>query len=410
MKIAVDSELVAHYVDELAQYGAHGKSGVWRLVYSPEWVAAQGCVAGWCRDAGLDVRRDAVGSVWGRLEGTEGGRAFVTGSHVDSQTPGGRFDGVLGVIGAVVALRTLRETFGPPRRPIEAVSLCEEEGSRFPEASFWGSRAITGKIGPGDADEVVSADGETIADAMRSVGLDPALIDAARRDDIEAFIELHIEQGPLLEEAGLAVGVVNGITGLRHYMVEFVGRADHAGGRPMDTRLDPMPGVAEVITGVIEHARALGRPAVTTVGRMEVEPNLKAAVPGRVVFSVDARHPDREALSRLYDHHETLIRTVAKREGLSSSWKIVLEKEPRLSDPDLVTTIEEVARELKINSMTMHSGGVHDAQRMADVTKTAMIFVRSRGGRSHTPEEFTSTDDAVAGIILLAAALHRLAY
>jgi allantoate deiminase len=410
VKIAVDSALVARYVDELAQFGAHGEGGVWRLVYSPEWVAAQDCVARWCRDAGLDVRRDAVGSVWGRLEGTNGGGSIVSGSHVDSQTPGGRYDGVLGVIAAVIAVRTLRETFGAPRRPIEAVSLCEEEGSRFPEASFWGSRAITGKIAPGDSDQIRSADGETIADAMRTVGLDPDLVAAARRDDIEAFIELHIEQGPILEEAGLPVGVVNAITGLRHYLVEYIGRADHAGGRPMDTRLDPMPGAAEVISGVIEHARALGRPAVTTVGRMEVEPNLKAAVPGRVVFSVDARHPDADSLARLYDHHESLIRSVAKRDGLAASWKIVLEKEPRRFDTDLVTAIEEVTRELGIKAMTMHSGGVHDAQRMADVTKTAMIFVRSRGGRSHTPEEFTSTEDAVAGITVLAAAIHRLAY
>jgi allantoate deiminase len=143
---------------------------------------------------------------------------------------------------------------------------------------------------------------------------------------------------------------------------------------------------------------------------MEVEPNLKAAVPGRVVFSVDARHPDADSLARLYDHHESLIRSVAKRDGLAASWKIVLEKEPRRSDPDLVTAIEEVTRVLGIKAMTMHSGGVHDAQRMADVTKTAMIFVRSRGGRSHTPEEFTSTEDAVAGITVLAAAIHRLAY
>lgn len=410
MKIAVDATLVSRYVDELAQFGAHGPGGVWRLVYSPEWVAAQDCVARWCREAGLDVRRDAVGSVWGRLDGTEGGRAYITGSHVDSQTPGGRFDGVLGVICGVIALRTLRETFGNPRRPVEVVSLCEEEGSRFTEASFWGSRAITGQIGPEDAEKIRSVSGETIGDAMRSVGLDPALIPTARRDDIEAFIELHIEQGPLLEEAGLPVGVVNGITGLRHYVVELAGRADHAGGRPMDTRLDPMAGAAEVINGVIEHARALGRPAVTTVGTMMVEPNLKAAVPGRVVFSVDARHPDRQALRNLYDHHESLIRSVAEREGLKANWKVVLEKEPRRSDPELVATIEEVTRELGIRAMTMHSGGVHDAQRMADITRAAMIFVRSRGGRSHTPEEFTSTEDAVDGIKVLAGTLHRLAY
>lgn len=410
MKVAVDAALVARYLDELAQFGAHGDGGVWRPAYSPEWVAAQDCVARWCREAGFDVRRDAVGNVWGRMEGTEGGHAIVTGSHIDSQTPGGRFDGALGVIGAVVAGRALHEQFGAPRRPIEVVSLCEEEGSRFPEASFWGSRAITGQIGPRDAEQIRSADGHTIADAMRAVGLDPSLIPEARRDDIQAFIELHIEQGPLLEDAGLAVGVVNAITGLRHYLVEIVGRCDHAGARPMDTRLDAMAGAAEVITGVIGHACSIGRPAVTTVGTMAVEPNLKAAVPERVVFTVDVRHPDPESLSRLYDHHESLIRSVAGQRGLAATWKVILEKQPRRSDPELVTVIEGITRDLGIGAMTMHSGGGHDAQRMADVTRTAMIFVRSRGGRSHTPEEFTSTDDAVVGITVLAAAVHRLAY
>jgi allantoate deiminase len=410
VKIEVDAELVARYVDELAQFGAHGEGGVWRLAYSPEWVAAQDCVSRWCREAGLDVSCDAVGNVWGRLEGTEGGRAVVAGSHIDSQAPGGRFDGALGVIGAVIAARALRVRFGAPRRPIEVVSLCEEEGSRFPEASFWGSRAITGQIGPRDAEQIRSADGETIAEAMRSIGLDPAQIPSARRDDIDAFLELHIEQGPILEEAGLAIGVVNTITGLRHYLVELVGRCDHAGARPMDTRLDAMAGAAEVIAGVIGRARSLGRPAVTTVGTITVEPNLKAAVPERVIFTVDVRHPDPDSLSDLYEHHESLIRSVAGREGLTASWKVILEKQPRRSDPELVTLIEAITRDLEINAMTMHSGGGHDAQRMSDIARTAMIFVRSRDGRSHTPEDFTSTDDAVAGITVLAAALHRLAY
>jgi allantoate deiminase len=410
LKVEVDAVLVARYVNELAQFGAHGQTGVWRLVYSPEWVAAQDCVAEWCEDAGLRVRRDAVGNVWGRLEGNAGGKAVVTGSHIDSQAPGGRYDGALGVVAAVVAVRTLRERYGVPRHPIDVVSLCEEEGSRFPGAGFWGSRAITGRIGPGDPEQIRDGDGGTIAEAMRSVGLNPAQIETARREDIEAFLELHIEQGPLLEEAGLSVGVVDTITGLRHYAVELVGRSDHAGARPMDTRLDAMAGAAEVITGVIEHARSLGRPAVTTVGTMAVEPNLKAAVPERVAFTVDVRHPDPKGLSRLYDHHESLIRSVAGRRGLKASWKVILDQAPRASDPELVTLLEEITSELEIGARTMHSGGGHDAMRMADVTRSAMIFVRSRDGRSHTPAEFTSTEDAVVGITVLAAALHRLAY
>src|SRR3954462_12059038 len=194
----------------LAQHGAYGETGVWRPVYTPEWVAAQETVASWCQAAGMDVRQDAVGTLWGRVAGSEGGKSIVTGSHIDSQIPGGRYDGALGVIAAYVAIRSLLKQFGHPLRTIELVSFCEEEGSRYPAANFWGSRAIIGDIAPGDAEQIEGFDGTTIAEGMRAVGLDPARIDEARRDDIDSYLELHIEQGPLLEQAGLPVGIVTG--------------------------------------------------------------------------------------------------------------------------------------------------------------------------------------------------------
>ena len=138
----------------LAQHGAYGETGVWRPIYSPDWVAAQEMVASWCRDIGMDVRQDAVGSVWGKFAGSEGGKSIVSGSHIDSQCPGGRYDGALGVIAAYIAMRTLAEQFGPPRRTLELVSLCEEEGSRYPAANYWGSRAITGRIAPEDPEQL----------------------------------------------------------------------------------------------------------------------------------------------------------------------------------------------------------------------------------------------------------------
>src|ERR1044071_7123524 len=196
-------------------------------------------------EAGLEVRRDAVGSVWGTLAGSEGGPVIATGSHVDSQTPGGHYDGALGVIAGLVALRTLREQFGTPRRTLEAVSLCEEEASRFHATNFWGSRAIIGAIRPDDAASIRDVDGVSIGDAMLRVGLDPARIPDAARDDLDTWIELHIEQGPVLEEEGLPVGVVDAITGIRHYVVELTGRSDHAGARPMAGRLDAVAGFAE---------------------------------------------------------------------------------------------------------------------------------------------------------------------
>jgi allantoate deiminase len=408
--IQIDASLVEHYILELARHGAYGETGVWRTVYSPEWVAAGEQYATWCEEAGLAVRRDPVGNIWGRLEGNAGGRAIVSGSHLDSQRPGGRYDGALGAIAALVAIRALHEQFGQPRRPLEALAFCEEEGSRFPAARFWGSRAITGAIAPGEAESLRGYEGESMAEAMRAVGLDPAHIGEARRNDIDSFLELHIEQGPILEQARLPVGVVNAITGLRHYVVEVQGTANHAGAFPMDLRRDPMAGAAEMIGRAIQTATDWGRPAVTTVGRIAAQPNFPAIVPEQVAFTIDARHPDPQALQQLYATHEQMLQAVAKRRGLRVDWRVTLEHPPCLSDPQLVALLEGEARALGIPSTTLHSGAGHDSQVMASCCKVAMIFVQSKDGRSHTPAEFSSVEHAVAGIRLLAAALYRLAY
>lgn len=409
--VDIDPELVERYVMELGKFGTHSGTGVWRTVYSPEWVEATVQYARWCEDAGLAVRSDAVGSVWGRLEGSESGPAIVSGSHIDSQRPGGRYDGALGALAGLIAIRALKEQFGRPRRPLEAVAFCEEEGSRFPSAGWWGSRAITGRIAPGDPDRIIGMSGtETIADAMRSVGLDPARIPEARRDDIDSFVELHIEQGPILEHAGLPVAVVSGITGFRHYVVELTGEQNHAGAFPMDLRRDPMAGFAEITSGVVDTAHRWGRPAVTTVGRVEVEPNSVAVVPKRVRFTIDARHPDEPSCERLFESHEWLMREVAARRGLGISWEVINDQPACPSDPGLFALAQQAAREQEVPFMTMASGAGHDSQQIAAVAKVVMIFVRSQGGRSHTPEEFSSVEDIVAGIRVLAATLHRLAY
>lgn len=410
VSIAIDPLLVERYVMELGACGAWGETGVWRVVYSPEWVNATALYAQWCEAAGLQTRRDAVGNVWGRLEGREGGNAIVSGSHIDSQRPGGRYDGALGALAALIALKALKEQFGMPRRTLEAVALCEEEGSRFPSASWWGSRAITGRISPEDPDRITGFSGETIAQAMREVGLDPAHIPQARRDDIEAFIELHIEQGPILEQAGLPVAIVTGITGIRHYLVTLIGEQNHAGAFPMDIRRDPMAGFAEIASGLIDTAHRWGRPAVTTVGRVEVEPNAVAVIPKRVTFSVDARHPDPAKCARLLASHEALMREVAHRRGLDIHWDVHIDHPACPSDASLLGVLRDAARDQKIDFMPMASGAGHDSQQMAAIAKVAMIFVRSKDGRSHTQEEFSSVPDIVDGIRVLAGAMHRLAY
>ena len=410
--VQIDPEVLERYLMELAAFGAWGETGVSRLVYSPAWQAAQQQIMAWGATLGCETRMDASGNVWCRLVGSEDGSSVATGSHVDSQDPGGRYDGALGVVAGLTALQALVAQHGRPRRTIELVSFAEEESSRFASAQFLGTRGITGAITPADADAMIGYDGVTLADAMRAAGLDPARIPEAQRQpgEIDTFIELHIEQGPILEQSGYAVGIVDAITGLRHTVVELTGRSDHAGARPMDTRLDPMAGAAEIISGLINHAVALGRPAVTTVGRMFVEPNLTAAVPDRVQFTIDARHPDPAQRLALYAHHDALVARVAEEHGLGLQMETVAAHEPRLSDPGVVALLEATASDLGMAVLRMQSGAVHDTQRMARIAKVAMIFVQSRDGRSHTPEEFTSLEHAAAGTQVLANALYRLAY
>ncbi len=409
-RVRIERDAVERAILDLGAIGACEETGVSRTTFSPEWVAAQELVGAWLRDAGLTVRMDAVGNLWGKIDGTGGGASIVTGSHIDSQTPGGRYDGALGVIAGAIAVRALLEQFGSPKRPIEVVSLCEEEGSRFPSAGFWGSRGIIGAIAPDVPDEVMGYDGVSIGDAMRAVGLDPARVPEAERDDIDAFIELHIEQGPALEEAGMPVGIVTGITGIREYKVTVLGRADHAGARPIDLRKDPMDAAAEMISAVIGVAKDLGRPAVTTVGRILVEPNFPNIVPERVTFTIDSRNPDTAARLAQYERQETLLREIAAQRGLDVEIEMFGDLPPGPCDPTIIAALTEAAAAQGVEAIPMPSGAVHDAQQMAARSRIGMVFVQSRDGRSHTPAEFSSVEHCAQGIEVLAAALHRLAY
>jgi allantoate deiminase len=407
----IDPRQVESYIQELAEYGAHGETGVARLVYSPEWVAAQDQVAAWMEESGLRVERDAVGNVWGYLDGRDRGQSIVaTGSHIDSQNPGGRFDGALGVVAGILAVGALRERHGQPRQTIGVVSLVEEEASRFPTANFWGSRAIVGRITPEESRRLRGYDGVTMAEAMRDAGLDPARIEDARRDDIETFVELHIEQGPYLEREDIPVGIVERITGYRQYLVTLEGAANHAGTTPMDLRRDPMAGAAEIISGVIDTAHRMGRPCVTTVGRVIVSPNERAVIPRQVAFTVDARSPDPAQREQLLARHEALIDEVARRRDLPVTFRIDSDRAPVACDPDVVAAITAAAAEGGVPAIPMTSGAVHDTMQLAEIAKIAMIFVRSRGGISHSPDEFTAAEDAAAGTEVLARTLHELAY
>ena len=410
VQIEIDPAVVEERIMTLGAIGACHDTGVCRAALTPEWIDAQALVEQWCKQIGLTTRMDAVANLWGRLEGTEGGKVIASGSHIDSQLPGGRYDGALGIIAAITAVEALKRQFGAPKRPLEIVSFCEEEGSRFNGARFWGSRGISGAIAEGDAEAISSYDGTTLAEAMRDIGLDPGRFADAVRHDIEAFIELHIEQGPVLELEDLPVGVVNIINGSKGYNVHVVGETNHAGARPMDTRRDALVGVAEMVLAINQNALTMGRPAVSTVGRLNVDPNLGPAVPGKVDFTIDCRHNDAAKLEELSSAHEQAITRIAEKRDLEISWTSRPPLAPCPCDPEIVRVLEESAKSQNIPSLTMPSGALHDTQRISEVARVAMVFVRSKDGRSHTPEEFTSIEDAVAGIRVLAGALHALAY
>jgi allantoate deiminase len=288
--------------------------------------------------------------------------------------------------------------------------LCEEESSRFPTTGFWGSRAITGLIEPEHLTSVISFAGEPIGDVMVQAGFDPARIPEAMRNDIESFVEFHIEQGPLLEAEGVPAGVVSAIAGIRHYTVTVDGTSNHAGAFPMDLRRDPMAGAAEMISNVIDRAKSWGRPAVTTVGRINVEPNFPAIIPERVTFMIDARHSDPAKRLQLYAEHEAAVQEIADRRGLTVSMVNLKGHDPFICDPALVANFEAAARTVGTPFRTMTSGAVHDTQQMGRIAKGVMLFVRSKDGRSHTPAEYTSPEDAALGIGVLTEGLRTLAY
>src|SRR6267142_4531531 len=394
----IDGALLEPRLDELYAIGAQPEGGAYRPLYGPAWAAALDLVQKWMKDAGLETRRDAVGNLWGRAEGA--GKAIVTGSHIDTVRHGGRLDGALGIVAGLTAVQALLKDKGKPRRPLEVVAICEEEGSRF-AINFWGSQAITGSIDRIDAD---------IAQAMRERGLDPAKIATAARDDIDTFVELHIEQGAVLESARTPLAVVSAIVGTAHLEVTVIGRPDHAGTTPMDLRLDALAGAAAMVQAVESIAKSLGKPAVATVGKLAALPDQINVVPGKVIFTVDLRHSDLVGRRALEERIRSLCATISQERRLGLAIRTLQEKPPVAMHPDLRALLARAARECGVQATEMVSGAGHDAQILAARCKVGMLFVPSIGGRSHCPEEATSPEHLLLGTTVLTKALELLAY
>jgi hydantoinase/carbamoylase family amidase len=378
---------------------------VTRLAWTPELEAANEWLAGRMTDAGLAVDRDAAGNVFGRWDGGEG-KAVLLGSHLDTVPRGGRYDGALGVVGALHAIRALRERGVRPKRPVWLVSFTDEEGARFRTALF-GSRAFVG------ADAAAArgrrgGDGVALEDAMVSAGFDFARLgDAARVNEVAAYLELHIEQGPVLERAGVDVGIVSSIVGLIGYAVSLSGEANHAGTTPMAARRDALAGAARVVLALRDEARS--RPDMTAnVGTIEVEPGGTNVVPGICRFSIDVRSSARDGIERVERFTRDCLERVAAEEGL----ELTVRETYRLPFTDLDEALRgTLRRAAELEGATyaeLPSGAGHDGMVLARHVPAAMLFVPSRGGISHSPAEYTSPEQCELSVRVLARAVELL--
>jgi hydantoinase/carbamoylase family amidase len=395
---------VADSLEALAQIGGGPDGGVTRLAWSRELFAAYGWIGDQLRELGLEVEIDAAGNLIGRWE-TGTGTPVAVGSHLDTVASGGRFDGVLGVVAALHAVRLLQEEGFEPERPLWVVAFMDEEGTRFNTALF-GSRAFTGED-VGYLGDRVDADGVALRDAIAAAGFDLDRVDgAARVGDIGAYLELHIEQGPVLEAEGIDIGVVTSIVGLRGYRVRLRGQANHAGTTPMHLRRDAFAGAARIAVALRDQARC-GEGVTANVGKIAVEPGGANVVPGFADFTIDVRAATAVGLAELERVVEETVTRIAAEESLELDLQPTFALEPLELDPGLVDAVERAARTEGASAKRLPSGAGHDAMVVGRHVPAAMIFVPSRGGISHSPEEYSHPGDVEVGMGVLASTLRE---
>jgi allantoate deiminase len=411
MNVETDNaDYVTQLLEDLGAIGAERGGGITRLLYSESWKRAQSFLADKMAEAGLEVRYDRVGNLYGRLPGTSpDAPVILTGSHVDTVRSGGKYDGAYGIAASLSSVRALKKRYGQPKRTLEVVSFCEEEGSRFPLA-YWGSGSVTGMHPPELADTAMDPDGTLLGDAMKEAGFGRDEQPDPLRRDIGAFIEVHVEQGVILERTGDPIGIVETIAGQRRYILTVEGETNHAGTTPMSMRLDALAAAAEMIQMLEKAAVRAGEPLVATVGRMKIAPNIPNVIPGTVEFSLDIRHLSETLLTGFCEAVLGKFRSIAEHRGLTLSVQTALLSRPVPMDPLLTGRLEQVCRERGLAYRRMMSGAGHDAQSFPPLCPTAMLFVPSRAGISHSPEEYTAPEYLVTGTNILTEILHELAY
>ena len=393
-------------MEALGRIGATAKGGLNRVALTDDDRRGRDLLVRWMREAGLTVTVDQMGNIFGQRAGGDGRPPVLMGSHADSVPTGGKYDGQLGVLCALETIRTLNDRKIETRHPVAMAIFTNEEGARFQPAMI-GSGVMAGKIPLEDAYNARDRDGLRLGDELERIGyLGP---EPCIPRPLRAYLELHIEQGPILEEERLPVGVVEGIVAIAWSRVTLTGVQDHAGPTPMRIRHDALVAAADIIRGVREVPRKIGGDMVSTVGRLDVAPNIPNAIPGRVSMSIDLRAPDEHHITRGLGLVDRIVKEAAKAEGvtyqLEHYWRV-----PRTRFAlEVVDAIEAAVQSLGCGHRRILSGAGHDAQYMAAICPTGMIFVPSRDGRSHCEEEFTPMDDIEHGANTLLLAASTLA-
>lgn len=396
--LSVDGSRLNASISRLAKVGKLPNGDICRLAFTPEDLQARYLVQQWMVDAGMTVRTDAAGNLIGRYAGTvEDAPAIATGSHIDTVPSGGCYDGVLGVLAGIEVVRTLRENELRLKHPLEVIVFTDEESSMI------GSQAIAGTVLLNEPQRYQPQVGRPIADCLESIGGSWTDIPSAQRTrkTLAAFVELHVEQGAILERTRTQVGVVQGVVGMLRKIITITGQANHAGTTPMNMRQDALVAAAQVILAVKQIAHSMPSRPVATVGYLTVEPNAVNIVPGRVELSIDMRELSQSCLDTMMAQLRQELEVIAADTDTQIEVAPVLCVEPTLAAESVQQTIQSVCEQLNLSYRYMPSRAGHDSLEIGRVTDMGMIFVPSQEGLSHSGAEYTSPEQCMQGANVL---------
>ncbi len=399
----IDAARLHGWLWQMSSFGGRPDGGVDRVAFSDADLEGRAYVRSLMEEAGLEVRVDLVGNLFGRLSGSSPELPPLwAGSHIDSVPAGGNFDGPLGTLGALEAVRTIQEAGIRPRHPVDVVAFVNEEGGKT------GSRVLAGEFRREEL-QFVSASGFSIDEGIRRVGGDPERLEDAKVEpgEVAGFLELHVEQGAILERGDIQIGVVEGIVGIRRWTGVVRGSANHAGTTPMDQRQDAMLGAARLVEAVNRVVRSIPGSQVATVGRIQADPGAPNVIPGEVTMSIEIRALEMDRIQEVMDGIRREARVIGEENGTPIEFHEFYLSAAAPTDERFRVWVEESAAEVDLTHRRMPSGAGHDAQAVAHFAPTGMIFIPSVGGLSHHPEEYSRPEDVEAGANVLLGALLR---